>query len=379
MQGRYRIRGAVPNRWPQVLALPVMLLIFLLGGEPAAGLGVPEMVIDHLPGALFISQRPLLLDARINDVTGILAARCYFRYQPMAEYLYVDLEQTGDGQYRAKLPAPALAVQEVEYFFLAVNTVRQVVRSRSYFLQQNPDSPTIVQETGSREIILRSEGAVPKTTADFLLSPGMVRIKPVEARERYGLVVGIYSPSAFLGHPAEGYFGGFRLDEKGKLLPVLGLTEFSSSVSESSATTAATESATTTDVVGPDIAGDQWWGVNYLDDDGAHYWPRPLTAVITQNGSEVIIDTSLSTRPIHLVGTMDADGRMLLYDEQEEDWTTFYGPATSTSITIADYSEPPSEENPSPSLWVVELQRDPPPPTWFLPAVYHLLLPRPIQ
>ena len=87
--------------------------------------------------------------------------------------------------------------------------------------------------------------------------------------------------------------------------------------------------------VGADIAGDDWSGILLLI-DGLR---EPITATVTQNGSQVQITTSSTQRYGQVFsGTIRASGHMLMYDQTTgEDWTTFKGPATSTHIELEDY------------------------------------------
>jgi hypothetical protein len=87
--------------------------------------------------------------------------------------------------------------------------------------------------------------------------------------------------------------------------------------------------------VGADIAGDDWSGILLLI-DGLR---EPITATVTQNGSQVQITTSSTQRYGQVFsGTIRPSGHMLLYDQTTgEDWTTFKGPATSTHIEMEDY------------------------------------------
>jgi len=49
---------------------------------------------------------------------------------------------------------------------------------------------------------------------------------------------------------------------------------------------------------------------------------------------------------------------MMLYDQYDnEDWTTYFGPAAELSVIIADFVRAPTLEEPSPPLNIIELTR----------------------
>ena len=102
--------------------------------------------------------------------------------------------------------------------------------------------------------------------------------------------------------------------------------------SDDTSTTPATPSVPP---VGANIAGDDWRGILLLVDG----FREPITATVTQNGSQVTIATSSTQRYGQVFrGTIRASGHMTLYDQTTgEDWTTFKGPATSTHIEMEDY------------------------------------------
>ena len=363
---------------PRVLSLflPVILLLALLTGESLFALGRPDMTMEHLSGPLFVPQQPLTLDVRIGDAAGIIAARCYFRYQSAADYVYVDLDFGGDKAYQATLPAPGAAVQDVEYFFLAVNGAHQVVRSPAYTLHRDALAHSVASGPAPGGGEIRTDGVAPETFSPSLSSSDAVQVVPTAQSERYGLVAGVYQAAQAGPGLVAGYFGGFQLDAKGRPVPVKGLVDFASPGPGGPKTSAAG-----TGIVGPAIAG-KWWGSVYTADEvtGAHSIARPLTAEITQVGNHVTIVTSLTQpRPQRLDGTMNADGNMLLYDEINEDWSTHWGPATTTQMTLADYIYPPTDAEHHPPLLVVKLQRASlkhalPPPKTLPSAVYDLLL-----
>lgn len=86
-------------------------------------------------------------------------------------------------------------------------------------------------------------------------------------------------------------------------------------------------------VVGPNLNGN--WAGYYKSIEG-HY--ENLTATITQVGANITIKTTKKSGVAReLKGRINSVGHMLLYDTfDNEDWTTFYGPASARSINLAD-------------------------------------------
>lgn len=90
-----------------------------------------------------------------------------------------------------------------------------------------------------------------------------------------------------------------------------------------------------TELVGPDLNGNDWAG-HYKSIKGKYI---ALTAVIQHIGDRVTIQTSIpSGVASRLTGTIDAKGRMMMYDAYDNQaWTTHYRPVSDSSITLADY------------------------------------------
>ncbi len=210
--------------------------------------------------------------------------------------------------------------------------------------------------------------------------------------ERYGLAGGVYPASRFSAERvAQGFFGGFVLQEDGSVQAVPGIVmdidRDNPSVQRLDSIFVTPEpdlkAEETTDIVGPDIAGDDWEGWFWMQDSqGNRYLLTPVTAVVTHVGSEVTITMNFS--PPIIIGdyywdSMDSVGNMHVYDEYYETWTTYFGPATETSLTIADFVG--NVDDPKADLYVFELKREPAPPppppepepADFLPAIYKIL------
>ena len=107
-----------------------------------------------------------------------------------------------------------------------------------------------------------------------------------------------------------------------------------------------------------DISGSNWKGEFWTSDD-YEGTVREITASVTQDiQGRVTITTNLVGLGHYYVGDIYEDSHMLLYDQYDaEDWTTYFGPASDLSITIADFVRAPTLEEPSPPLNIVELTR----------------------
>lgn len=372
--------------------LVILTGIFFLSGVPVYGANLPDTVIQPLQKTTFTSAQPIQVEARIGDSTGIISSRCYFRFQETATFVFIDLELSQDGIYRGMLPTPAEHVESVEYFFLAVNANSQVVRSPVYNVQKGEGEQSLEQVVSPDIISLKTDLLeIPISLDGQFLNPDLIRIESVGQNQRFGLVGGVYRAEELPNSKVtEGYFGGFVLGMDGKLSPAKGIVSnpqvqinagaMTNQLSENVVLTP--QSQVVNDVVGPDIKGDDWSGYAYVNDStGNSYWLVPITAIIIQNGNNVSItltyhDTNWLGIGNYFEGTIYSDGDMSVYDQSYQTWTTYYGPVTTTSVTIADFTEVYDlETNPYPDLYVVELTRDPAPePPVFLPGIFRLLL-----
>lgn len=87
--------------------------------------------------------------------------------------------------------------------------------------------------------------------------------------------------------------------------------------------------------IGPHVAGSGWSGTLALAANGS----QAVTATVTQCGNRVLIVTNSGLKyGQSFEGTMQANGHMLVYDGVTgEDWTTHFGPSSSTAIMLYDY------------------------------------------
>ena len=119
----------------------------------------------------------------------------------------------------------------------------------------------------------------------------------------------------------------------------------------------------------PNIDGDDWTG--YFETTGFNN-RQSITASINQSGNSVTIVTSKSGLGSRLVGSINSNGDMLVFDQYDgEDWTTHFGPATLAQVAIYDFICPTCSQ-----LNSIVLTRTLPPPniSEIVPILFPLLL-----
>jgi hypothetical protein len=107
----------------------------------------------------------------------------------------------------------------------------------------------------------------------------------------------------------------------------------------------------------PAIAGNDWVGVWY---DTERSGRSSLRATIRVDGNAVRVESSRpagSTARV-LTGSLDSTGAMRLTDGADgEVWSTFFGPASTNFIKLADYKERPFAGNGADDFFIIELSR----------------------
>jgi len=177
-----------------------VVTIFLFSQNMVCGFAYADIVkpttkIKHKPVEYFVPGKRIVLNAGIKDKQGIEIARCYFRAQGEADFVFVQMTQTEAGIFRAILPAPTTSTEAIDYVFLAVNSEKQVVKTQKFTIPKkaNEDKAPIWQQTGSEgNIIVKTELAeAPSQLAGFSDS---IIWDVVESSERFGVVAGgLYS------------------------------------------------------------------------------------------------------------------------------------------------------------------------------------------
>ena len=92
------------------------------------------------------------------------------------------------------------------------------------------------------------------------------------------------------------------------------------------------------ELVGPDLNGSDWSGIITLLEHGAEGM-QEVTARITHCGSDILIQTtSKLSYGKTFDGKINSNGDMLVYEHvRRQDWTTHFGPASSTHIELYDF------------------------------------------
>ena len=382
-----------PHQNSKIVWLLCTCFLLVLQGV-GMGMDLPLTVIDHEGLDVFVSGYPLLLAARIENSSGIDLARCYFRYDPLQQYMFVEATREEDNRFTCMLPPPGEEVADLEYFFLVVDGKSRVIRSKNYPSVQHDPADKPPQDLALPHdftVYVESEevASLPKEE----LFDGEVAVISFAPEKRYGPYVGVYSDTARQdSRRQKGYFGGYFYDaDRQTCFPVKGVSPFSD-VRKAAAADNQRQSLGV-GIVGPDISGDDWSGIFYTT--GMNNRVRLTAKIIvtpwTSSYSKVDIITSKSGLGHSFTrGWIDARGNMLIYDDYDgEDWSTHWGPATPTRVRILDFVYPPSLQDPNPPKNVIELERSAPPEPEsepepepepeeqrldFLQSIFHLLL-----
>lgn len=374
----------------------IILILFFMGLSCSIVFAdfLPHVSMQHEAIEYFAAEARLVVDAQLNDTKGIAEARCYFKTDSDINYLFVSLNHLSGSSYQCTLPGFKAGSQELEYFFLIVNGSSQVIRSAPYYAkevgsaavpqgQATTDPATILYVHSELEKIEKDDTGI--FDDEVVLSP------TTDLNQLYGLRAGVYEPDVIPDtlNAMPGYFGGFILERiDNTIRPVKGFAPnlnpsllkstsatdgdqdtvdvqmYSSVITDSSLIT---DSSVITDpsVLSdssepPQIGGANWSGYFTRTDSDVR---EDLTASVVLTGYQVSITTTLTGLGHYLSGTINSSGDMLLYDSYDgEDWTTHFGPATSTEINIYDYIWPPVLGEPEPPLNAIILYRPPLPP-----------------
>ena len=344
----------------------VLLIIFfvLLPGISNAKY-VPDIRIEHSPPAALLKGERIHIKARIIAPNGLIEVRCYFKYDAGNSYLFVEMTNTEQG-FECWLPAPASNIPQVEYVFVAVDSMSHVVKSNIFHasLEGDPEDQAVPSGRIESPLFVKSDIPVSTKAADGIASTDRPIYTVVSSNKQYGLQVAIYDLSQDPGY-GYGFFGGFEIAVKNQeITPVRGYRAFPVSASSKAGMLLSTVTSTGSY---PDITGTNWTGYFYsVDNHGTLLSDKiPVTASVYHDGSgNVTIEVSNHQCPgqdSFSHGKMDTLGYILIYDDCDgEIWTTHTAPpATSTEIYIMDYTDPPFYKK----LNEVDLTRpDPNPP-----------------
>lgn len=335
---------------------PLSLLVWVvvtMGCSPAfAGIGLPETHIITYEEDYFSREQPTPFQVRVTDPTGVKAVRCYFRFTEDMPFVFVDLDSVGEDQYSASIPQLSENAEKIEFFFLVVNGYRQVIKTTPHYRLPGVSRQDILGSVATADI--QTELDVLPININHFFSTELPAIKRVALQKAYGYLDGVYTPEEVTGlQTTPGYYGGFLLDDNGEFQLTPGLL-IRAPTSKDVAKAAPKEGS---EVLGPDIRGEDWTGEFFLYPHITMF--EEITAVITQNALGFVTITTTKEAEIgrYFEGEIQEDGDMYLIDQyDDEDWTTFYGPASASEILIADWVDKSYQER-----YQIHLKREVPP------------------
>lgn len=311
----------------------------------------------------FPDNEKLSFNVNVHDPVGVTEVRLYFRFDSSQPFVYREMTDVGEGGFTTKFPAVKPTVKAIEYVFLVVNQQKQVIISQTYTMtkknDRRPDS-TSAQGVRPEQYLLKTEVVGTEKVKTYFQQSEKISISQISSQFHYGILAGLFSPKQIGTEVVSGYFGAFRYDSRKGMVPVEGhiVVGQSSSMSITEENNLVTSGISTEETSGPAISGHNWAGV-FWRSDNYEGTAVSLTAKITQNSNGMVtITTTLVGIGHFFQGNIYPNYHMLLYDAYDnEDWTTHYGPATDSYIKIADFIRPPTSEDLSPPLNIIELKR----------------------
>lgn len=181
--------------WVKLLAFSCLVFPAVGAIDVAVATSVATKV-KHEPISYFIPAHRIQLEAEVTDRANITLVRCYFKADEAADFVFVPMERIDDSLYQATLPAPAPYTQKIDYLFLVVNDINQVVKTQTFPVNKGGEVEKFPgwQMSGSEgELTVYTElPEAPKAIPGFIDS---VTVDAVESGARFGVVAGIYSLS----------------------------------------------------------------------------------------------------------------------------------------------------------------------------------------
>jgi|GEM_PF-6247473 len=362
--------GLSPVTTKQLHAGWIFLFIcFLFSPSASDARFVPDVRIEHSPPTALVQGERVHLNARVASPEKLKEVRCYFKYEAANPYLFVKMRQTEQG-FECWLPVPANHINQIEYVFVAVDSMTQVVRSSVFYasttgLPKNRIKPLVLQ----KEIVtVQTELPVSLNTAAAFAKTDQPVYSVVSASKQYGLRAGMYD-SAQTGY-RYGLIGSLAFGLNAQYLsPTLGYQSFTAAASSEVQVLFEQEVIATNY---PDIDGANWSGYFYVVDNSGNLLSAksPLTATVYHDGNgNVSIAISTHQCPgqdYFSHGDIDTSGFIHIYDDCDDElWTTYSLTATSTHIQIMDFTDPPYYK----TLNVVDLTRTTTPPPLAAPVL----------
>ncbi|MCP3931666.1 MAG: hypothetical protein GY705_21500 [Bacteroidetes bacterium] len=352
---------------------------------------LPKTIIRHQASDSFSNLSDMAVQAYIHNNTEIKEARCYFRFSSEGVFYFREMSKLDDNLFSCFIPTLASKKKEIEYYFLIVNDRKQVIRSASYWLKRQDEFnqlTTTIERNNKNTVSLDpvlTESLMGQQMSLIDLSINVLPVTLVSPMNRYAHRIGALS-SVDCGNIVENvYVGGFEVLEFGNVKAIPGsicaserfhFFEETNTLTKGSSPDIIKDNDIETDTVSYiDIKGKNWEGSHFRSDIEV---PYPISAEIVQSSTNVTIETTEvdGLYPAHhFTGTISLTGDMVVVDDDDQIWTTFYGPASEYSVILADYvDEIDPEELELPPLYVVDLSRDTTETVTLLPGL-QLLLP----
>ena len=284
--------------------------------------------------------------ARIADSGKVTEVRCYFKYEAANPYLFVRMQPTEQG-FDCWLPVPASQVDRIEYVFVAVDALSQIVRSSVFYATISPLEKGRVEPSERRQgaVTVKSELPIPNQSAAAFASTDQPAYTIVAANKQYGLRAGIYDSAQDPGY-RYGLIGGLAMGLNAQYLsPTLGYQSFTAVMTSDVQVLLDQEVLASTY---PDIDGADWSGYFYVVDKYGNRLSdkSPVTATVYHDGNgrmSIAISTHRCPgRDYFGNGDIDTSGFIHIHDYCDDElWTTYWVNATSTRIQIMDFIDPP--------------------------------------
>ncbi|MFO8240243.1 MAG: hypothetical protein R6T90_04510 [Dissulfuribacterales bacterium] len=128
------------KKWYTGFKLLAVILSFslVLPGNVLTALAAPststmkhkKLTDDYIPGFR------IKLETEINDKTGFLVARCYFKTKNDKNFAFVAMDYIEDNVYQATLPAPWVNSEAIDYLFVVINKQKKVTRSEIFTIKE---------------------------------------------------------------------------------------------------------------------------------------------------------------------------------------------------------------------------------------------------
>jgi hypothetical protein len=189
------------------LFIGIIFIPFLGSGDLLAKKKKSSSIeIAHSPIKYFVPGSRIKVGAEVTDPTGIMLARCYFKAEGAADFVFVDMTSHSD-EYDGILPSPSPNTNRIEYLILAVNNKKVVYKTQSFFMKKSDKKKPAWQNVdSSQQITVKTElPTPPETIAGF---SDDIAVDVVESALRFGLVAGGIYAAAGLTAPAGATAGG---------------------------------------------------------------------------------------------------------------------------------------------------------------------------